>query len=157
MYELGFEEAEELEMKLTTFTGSLRKQGSFRQIAASASLTMLKPLTVWSTTNCGKILKEIGIPGHLTCLLRNLYAGQEATVKKEEMNNPRVSRRNEILKIRAENAKETKETIAKINKAKSFFFFEKINKIDKLNRQDLLRKKGRRAKLKKLEMKMERS
>ena len=47
------------------------------------------------------------------------------------MKNPRVSRRQEILKIRAEiNAKETKETIAKINKAKSWFF-EKINKIDK--------------------------
>ena len=48
------------------------------------------------------------------------------------MKNPRVSRRKEILKIRAEiNAKESKETIAKINKAKSCFF-EKINKIDKL-------------------------
>ena len=47
------------------------------------------------------------------------------------MKNPRVSRRKEILKIRAEiNAKETKETIAKINKAKSRFF-EKISKIDK--------------------------
>ena len=47
------------------------------------------------------------------------------------MKNPRVSRRKEILKIRAEiNAKETKETIAKINKAKNWFF-EKINKIDK--------------------------
>ena len=47
------------------------------------------------------------------------------------MENPRVSRRKEILKIRAEiNAKETKETIAKINKAKSWFF-ERINKIDK--------------------------
>ena len=47
------------------------------------------------------------------------------------MKNPRVSRRKEILKIREEiNAKETKETIAKINKAKSWFF-EKINKIDK--------------------------
>ena len=52
-------------------------------------------------------------------------------LEKEEMKNPRVSRRKEILKIRAEiNAKETKETIAKINKAKSWFF-EKINKTDK--------------------------
>ena len=52
-------------------------------------------------------------------------------LEKEEMKNPRVSRRKEILKIRAEiNAKETKGTIAKINKAKSWFF-EKINKIDK--------------------------
>ena len=52
-------------------------------------------------------------------------------LEKEEMENPRVSRRKEILKIRAEiNAKETKETIAKINEAKSWFF-ERINKIDK--------------------------
>ena len=41
---------------------------------------MLKPMTVWITTNW-KILKELGIPDHLTCLLRNLYAGQEATVR----------------------------------------------------------------------------
>ena len=46
----------------------------------SALLTMSKPLTVWVTTNW-KILKQMGIPGHLTCLLRNLYAGQEATVR----------------------------------------------------------------------------
>ena len=52
-------------------------------------------------------------------------------LEKEEMENPRVSRRKEILKIRAEiNAKETKETIAKINKAKSCFF-EKMSKTDK--------------------------
>ena len=52
-------------------------------------------------------------------------------LEKEEMKNPRLSRRKEITKIRAEiNAKETKETIAKINKAKSWFF-ERINKIDK--------------------------
>ena len=46
----------------------------------SALLTMPKPLTVWITRNW-KILKEMGIPDHLTCLLRNLYAGQEATVR----------------------------------------------------------------------------
>ena len=52
-------------------------------------------------------------------------------LEKEEMKNPRVSRKKETTKIRAEiNAKETKETIAKINKDKSWFF-EKINKIDK--------------------------
>ena len=42
---------------------------------------MPNPLTVWITTNDGKILKEMGIPDHLTCLLRNLYAGQKATVR----------------------------------------------------------------------------
>ena len=74
-------------------------------------------------------------------------------LEKEEMKNPRVSRRKGIIKIRAEiNTKETKETIAKINKAKSWFF-EKINKIDK----PLARKKGRRIKSTKLEMKMEKS
>ena len=53
-------------------------------------------------------------------------------LKKKEIKNPRASRRKEITKIRAEiNAKETKDTIAKFNKAKSFIFFEKINKIDK--------------------------
>ena len=42
---------------------------------------MLKPLTVRITTNW-KVLKEMGISGHLTCLLRNLYAGQEATIRR---------------------------------------------------------------------------
>ena len=74
-------------------------------------------------------------------------------LEKEEMKHPRVSRRKGIIRIRAEiNAKEAKETIAKINKAKSWFF-EKINKIDK----PLARKKGRRIKSTKLEMKMEKS
>ena len=48
--------------------------------STSALLTMPKPLTVWITTNW-KILKEMGILDHLTCLLRNLYAGQEAKVR----------------------------------------------------------------------------
>ena len=43
---------------------------------------MPKPLTVWTTTNL-KILKEMRIPDHMTCLLRNVYAGQEATVRTE--------------------------------------------------------------------------
>ena len=72
------------------------------------------------------------------------------------MKNPRVSRRKDILKIRAErNAKETKETISKINKAKTWFF-EKINKIDKPLAR-LIKKQRRRIKTTKLEMKMERS
>ena len=59
--------------------GSLKKQESSRKTSISVLLTMPKPLTVWITTNW-KILKEMRIPDHLTCLLRNLYAGQEATV-----------------------------------------------------------------------------
>ena len=77
-------------------------------------------------------------------------------LEKEEMENPRVSREKEILKIRAEiNAKETKETIAKINKAKSWFF-ERINKIDK-PLATLIKKQREKNQIKKLEMKMERS
>ena len=67
-------------------------------------------------------------------VLRGRFIAIQAYLKKQEQNqmkNPRVSRRKEIIKIRAEiNEKETKETIAKINKAKSWLF-EKINKIDK--------------------------
>ena len=66
--------------KLPTSTGSSKKQESSRKISISALLTMPKPLTVWITTNW-KILKEMGIPDHLTCLLRNLYAGQVVTVR----------------------------------------------------------------------------
>ena len=63
-------------------------------------------------------------------------------LEKEEMKNPRVSRRKEIIKIRAEiNEKESKVTIAKINKTKSWFF-EKINKIDRPLAR-LMKKKGR--------------
>ena len=77
-------------------------------------------------------------------------------LEKEEIKHPRVNRRKEIMKIRAEiNAKETKQTIAKINKAKSWFF-EKINKIDKPI-AGLVKKKGRRIKSTKLEMKVEKS
>ena len=56
-------------------------QESSRKTSISALLTMPKPLTVWITIKLWKILKEMGIPDHLTCLLRNLYAGQEATVR----------------------------------------------------------------------------
>jgi len=54
---------------------------SSRKTTTSASLTTLKHLTMWITANW-KILKEMGIPDHLTCLLRNLYADQEATTRK---------------------------------------------------------------------------
>ena len=80
MCRLDFEEAKESEIKLPTCIGSWKKQGSSRKTSTSASLTMLKPLTVWITTNW-KILKEMGIPDYLTCLLRSLYASQEATIR----------------------------------------------------------------------------
>ena len=80
MFKLVLEKAEEPEFKLSTSAGSLKKQESSRKTSTSALLTVSKPLTVWITTNW-KILKEMGIPDHLTCLLRNLYAGLEATVR----------------------------------------------------------------------------
>ena len=80
MFKLILEKAEESEIKLPTSVESSRKQESSRKTSVSALLTTPKLLTVWITTNW-KILKEMGIQDHLTCLLRNLYAGQEATVR----------------------------------------------------------------------------
>src|SRR5574337_846176 len=80
MFKLVLEKAEEPEIKLPTSPGSLKKQESSRKTSISALLTMPKSLTLWITINW-KILQEIGIPDHLTCLLRNLYAGQKATVR----------------------------------------------------------------------------
>ena len=79
MFKLVLEKAEEPEIELPTSIGSLKKQESSRK-TSSALLTMPGSLTVWITTDW-KLLKEMGIPDHLTCLLRNLYAGQEATVR----------------------------------------------------------------------------
>ena len=80
MFKLVLEKAEEPEIKLPTSVTSSKKQESPRIIPTSALLTMPKPLTV-DHDKLWKILKEMGIPDHLTCLLRNLYAGQEATVR----------------------------------------------------------------------------
>ena len=81
MFKLDLEKAEEPEIKLPTSAGSWKKQESSRKISTSALLTTPKPLTLWITTSCGKFLAEMGIPDHLTCLLRNLHACQEATVR----------------------------------------------------------------------------
>ena len=76
----GFRKGRGTRDEIATSVGSLKKQETSRKTFISALLTMPKPLTMWIITNW-KILKEIGIPDHLTCLLRNLYAGQEATVR----------------------------------------------------------------------------
>ena len=81
MFKLGLEKAEESEIKLPTSVGSSKKQESSRKISTSALLTTPKPLIVCITTKCGKVPKRRGIPDHPTWLLRNLYAGQEATVR----------------------------------------------------------------------------
>ena len=78
MFKLVFEKAEEPEIKLPTSAGSSKKQESSRKISTSALLTMPKPLTVWITINCGKFFKR---SEYQTSLLRNLYAGEEATVR----------------------------------------------------------------------------
>ena len=76
----GFRKAEGSEIKLPWSIGSSKKQDNSRKTSTSASLIMLKPLTVYHN-KLWKILKKIGTPEHLTCLLRNLYEGQEATVR----------------------------------------------------------------------------
>ena len=58
MFKLDLEKAEETEIKLSTSVGSSKKQGNSRKISTSASLTTLKPLTVWIKTNCGKFFKR---------------------------------------------------------------------------------------------------
>ena len=58
MFKVDLEKAEEPEIKLPTSAGSWKKQESSRKTSISALLTMLKPLTVWITTNCGKFLKR---------------------------------------------------------------------------------------------------
>ena len=64
---------------MPTSAGSWKKQRVPEKTSISALLTMPKPLTVWITIHW-KILKEMGIPDHLTCLLRNLYTGSEGTI-----------------------------------------------------------------------------
>ena len=83
MYKLDLEKAEEPEIKLPTSAGSWKKQGNSRKTSTSALLTMLKPLTVWITTNW-KIHQDMGIPDHLTCLLRNLYSSQQLELDMEQ-------------------------------------------------------------------------
>ena len=80
MFKLVLEKADEPEIKLPTSTGSSKEQESSRKPSTSDLLTMPKPSTVWITINW-KILKEMGIPDNLMCLLKNLYTGQEATVR----------------------------------------------------------------------------
>ena len=80
MFKLVLEKAEEPEIKLQTSAGSWKKQESSRKTSISALLTMPKTSTVWITTNW-KILQNMGMPHNVTCLLRKLYAGQEATIR----------------------------------------------------------------------------
>ena len=80
MFKLILEKAEEPEIKLPTSAGSWKKQESSRKTSISA-FDYSKAFDCVDHNKLWKILKEMGILGHLTCLLRNLYAGQEATVR----------------------------------------------------------------------------
>ena len=81
MFKLVLKKAEEPEIKLATPAGSSKKQESSRKASTSALLTMPKPLTVWITINCGKVFERWEYQTTLPGLLRNLYAGQEGTVR----------------------------------------------------------------------------
>ena len=80
MFKLVLEKAEEPEIKLPTSAGSSKKQESSRKTSISA-FDYAKAFDCVDHNKLWKILKEMGIPEHRTCLLRNLYAGQEATVR----------------------------------------------------------------------------
>ena len=79
MFKLVLEKAEEPEMKLPTSAGSLKKQGSSRKTFYFCFIDYAKGFDCVDRNKLWKILQEMGIPDYLTCLLRNLYAGQETT------------------------------------------------------------------------------
>ena len=81
MFKLVLEKAEELEIKLPTSAGSWKKQESSRKNIYFCFIDYAKVFDCVDNNKLWKILKEMGIPDHLTCLLRNLYAGHEATVR----------------------------------------------------------------------------
>ena len=81
MFKLVLEKAEEPEIKLPTSAGSSKEQESSRKNIYFCFIDCAKAFDCMDHNKLWKILREMGIPGHLTCLLRNLYAGQEATVR----------------------------------------------------------------------------
>ena len=81
MFKLVLEKAEEPKIKFPTSAGSWEKQESSRKTSISALLTMPKPFDCMDHNKLWEILKEMEIPEHLTCLLRNQYAGQESRVR----------------------------------------------------------------------------
>ena len=81
MFKLVLEKAEEPEIKLPTPIGSLKNQESSRKTSISAFIDYAKTFDCVDHHKLWKILQEMGMSDHLTCLLRNLYAGQEATVR----------------------------------------------------------------------------
>ena len=81
MFKLVLEKAEEPEIKLPTSTGSWKKAREFQKNIYFCFIDYAKAFDCVNHNKLWKILKEMGIPDHLTCFLRNLYAGWEATVR----------------------------------------------------------------------------
>ena len=81
MLKLDLEKAEELEIKLPTSVGSSKKTRDFQKNMYFCFIDYVKVFDCVHHNKLWKTLKEMGIPDHLTCLLRYLYAGQEATVR----------------------------------------------------------------------------
>ena len=81
MFKLYLEKVEELEIKLPTYVGSLKKQESSRKNIYFCFIDYTKAFDYVDHSKLWKILKEVGMPNHVTCLLRNLYAGQKATIR----------------------------------------------------------------------------
>ena len=81
MFKLDLEKAEEPEFRLPTSSGSLKKQQSSRKSIYFCFIDYTKGFHCVDQNRLWEILKQMGIPDHLTCLPRNLYAGQEATVR----------------------------------------------------------------------------
>ena len=92
MFKLVLGKAEDPQIKLSISTGSLKKTGVFQKNINFCFIDYVKAFDCVDHNKLWKILREMGIPDHLTFLLRNLYAGQEATVRKLDMEQQTVSR-----------------------------------------------------------------
>ena len=89
----GFRKGRGTRDQVANIHWKIKTAREFQKTSTSALLTTSKPLTVQITANCGKFFKRGGIPDHLTCLLRNQYAGQEATVRTLTWSNRQVPNR----------------------------------------------------------------
>ena len=93
MFKLVLKKAEEREIKLPTSAGRSKKAREFQKNIYFCSIDYARAFDCVDHNKLWKILEEMGIPDHLTCLLRNLYAGQEATVRTGQGNNRLVPNR----------------------------------------------------------------
>ena len=99
MFKLVLEKAEEPEIKLPISAGSSKKTREFHKNICFCFIDYAKAFDCVDHNKLWKILKEMGVPDHLTCLLRNLYAGQEATVRTLVSNRERSTSRLYIVTL----------------------------------------------------------